>query len=112
MLDIFKNKRVLGGVALVAVLFLGYYLWSGAGSDTPLLSDSQGASPLSQELLATLSKLHTIKLDPAVFSDPVFVSLTDFGVTIPPEASGRRNPFAPIGVGNLSQPATTTGTGR
>ena len=30
-------------------------------------------------------------------TDPVFASLTDFGVTIPPQNAGRRNPFAPVG---------------
>lgn len=103
-MDILKNKYVLEGLAGFAVLCLGFYLWTTSGS-TPLLSESQ-ASPVSQELIATLGKLHTITLDQTVFSDPVFVSLNDFGVTIPPEATGRRNPFAPVGA------ATGTTTAR
>lgn len=110
-MDILKNKYVLGGIAGFAVLCLAYYLWQSSGS-TPLLSDNQGASPLSQELLTTLGKLHTIKLDPTVFSDPVFVSLTDFGVIIPPQAAGRRNPFAPVGAVIAPLSTTTQSTGR
>jgi hypothetical protein len=96
-MDILKNKMVMGGVVAVAVLALGYYLWTSTSSG-PLLTDSaDSTSPLSQDILATLGQLHTIRLDPGVFTDPVFVSLTDFGVTIPPQTAGRRNPFAPVG---------------
>lgn len=96
-MDILKNKMVMGGLAAVAVLALGYYLWTSTSS-TPLLTNSADTtSPLSQDILATLGQLHTIRLDPSVFTDPVFVSLTDFGVTIPPQTAGRRNPFAPVG---------------
>ncbi len=96
-MNILKNKKVIGAVAAVAVLGLVYYLWT-SSSSTPLLSSTaEGTSPISQEILATVGQLHTIKLDPAVFTDPVFVSLTDFGVTIPPQTAGRRNPFAPVG---------------
>ncbi len=96
-MDILKNKKLMGVLAGVVVVALGYYWWS-SGSSAPLLSSSgEGTSPMSQEILVTLGQLHTIKLDPSVFTNPVFVSLTDFGVTIPPQQSGRRNPFAPVG---------------
>ena len=45
----------------------------------------------------TLQSIHSIKLDNSIFTDPVFVSLTDFGVTIPPENVGRPDPFVPLG---------------
>ena len=80
----------------MAVLALGYYFWS-SSAETPLLQDTSTTSPGSQEILVTLSKVSTIKLDPALFSDPIFTSLSDFGVTIPDQTAGRRNPFAPVG---------------
>ena len=96
-MDILKNKKLMGGLAVAVVAALGYYWWS-TGSSTPLLlSSGDGTSPLSQEILATLGQLGSIKLDPAIFTDPVFASLTDFGVTLPPQQAGRRNPFAPVG---------------
>ena len=95
-MDILKNKWVTGGVAGVLVLALVYYGWASAGNSA-VLTSSEGTSPLSQEILTTLGQLRTIRLDPAVFTDPVFTSLTDFGVTIPPQQAGRRNPFAPVG---------------
>jgi len=95
-MDILKNKFVVGGVGAVLILTLAYYLWTSAGNSA-LLTTNDGTSPLSQEILITLGQLHTIRLDPAIFTDPVFASLTDFGVTIPPQNAGRRNPFAPVG---------------
>ncbi len=95
-MDILKNKFVTGGVGAVVLLALVYYMWNSAGGSA-LLTTTEENSPLSQEILTTLEQLHTIKLNSAVFSDPVFASLTDFGVTIPPQNAGRRNPFAPVG---------------
>lgn len=107
-MDILKNKKILGGIAAVAVLGLGYYVWS-SSSEGPLLSSAPGiASPISQEILATLGQLHTIKLDPAIFTNPAFVSLTDFGVTIPPQNAGRRNPFSPVGSVSTQPPPATS----
>ena len=95
-MNILKNKFVVGGVGAVLILTLAYYLWTSA-ENSALLTTNDGTSPLSQEILLTLGQLHTIRLDPAIFTDPVFASLTDFGVTITPQNAGRRNPFAPVG---------------
>ncbi len=95
-MNILKNKFVLGGIGAVLLLTLVYYVWTSAENGA-LLTTTDGTSPLSQEILITLGQLHTIRLDPAVFTDPVFASLSDFGVTIPPQQAGRRNPFAPVG---------------
>ena len=95
-MDILKNKFVIGGIGAVLLLTLVYYVWTSAENGA-LLTTNDGTSPLSQEILLTLGQLHTIRLDPAIFTDPVFASLTDFGVTIPPQNAGRRNPFAPVG---------------
>jgi hypothetical protein len=96
-MNILKNKKVLEAVAVVAVLGLVYYLWSSSSAAPLLSSGDTGTSPISQQILTTLGQLHSIKLDSGIFADPVFVSLTDFGVTIPPQTAGRRNPFAPVG---------------
>jgi hypothetical protein len=55
--------------------------------------------------LVTLSNLRTIELDESIFQEPIFMSLSDFGVVIPPEAIGRRNPFAPISASAVSPAA-------
>ncbi len=94
--SLFGNKYVVGGIVLAVVVGLGYYVWQ-SQSNAPLLSQASATSPSSEQILATLSQLHTIQLDPTLFSDPTFQSLSDFGVTIPSQSAGRRNPFAPLG---------------
>lgn len=92
-----KNLPLVLGI-LVVILGLVVYLNFFAGGTEALLSSSADTtSPVSQELLVTLQNLHTIKLDNSIFSDPLFQSLTSFGVTLPPENVGRRNPFLPVG---------------
>lgn len=94
-MDILKNSKIMTGLVLVAVVVLGYFAYSSLSTPSPAVVIQE--SPASQSLLVALSNLHTIKLNGAVFSDPAFQSLSDFGVTIPPQPTGRRNPFAPLG---------------
>jgi hypothetical protein len=98
MMDFIKKNSVLMGVIVAGLLGLVIYLnfFSGASS-VDLLATTAEPSPVSQELLTSLSNLYSIKLDNSIFSDPAFLSLTNFGVELPPEAVGRRNPFLPIG---------------
>ncbi len=105
-MDILKNKWVESGIVAVLLCSGVYYFWNGGGSDALLTASGEGTSPLSQEILTTLSQLHTIKLDPALFADPAFVSLNDFSTTIPPQQAGRRNPFAPVGASTKASSAT------
>lgn len=92
-----KNKVLLGGIITVflgLVVYLNFFAGAPSGE---LLASTDQVSPISQELLSVLSNLHTIKLDNSIFSDPAFQSLTNFGVELPPENVGRRNPFLPLG---------------
>jgi len=95
MSGLLKNTKVLAGLAVVALLILGYWYWS--SSSAPQAAVTEVSSPASQDLLNMLTNLHSISLNPAIFKDPLFTSLSDFGVTIPPQPTGRRNPFAPPG---------------
>ena len=103
------NKLPIAGILGAGLLLWAYFMFFSGGSSGPLLASSSATAvtPVTQELLVTLSNLRTIRLDETIFSDPVFESLSDFGVVIPPEAIGRRNPFAPLGAGG-GAPATTT----
>ena len=107
-MDFLKKNMVpiVGGVLLLAGIYVYMTYFSSPSSATVTSSDSNLA--LSQNLLVTLQNLHTIKLDGSVFSEPAFQSLTDFGVTIPPEAVGRRNPFVPISSGVVQTSGTVT----
>jgi hypothetical protein len=100
---IFQNKILAAGV--LALLFgFGYYLFFMQDSSAPLTT-VETESPVTQELLTTLANLRKIELNKSIFTDPVFVSLNDFGVVIPKEPIGRRNPFLPFT--GVSQPNTS-----
>lgn len=101
-----KNKTTLIGLVALAALVWGYFAFFGGSSSAPLTAVSSD-SALSGNLLTTLNSLHTIKLDNSIFTDPVFLSLSDFGTTLPDQPSGRANPFAAIGANaSASQPST------
>jgi hypothetical protein len=108
-MDFLKRNKVAiaGGVGVLLVLYVYFTYFSGGSSAALTASDAE--TPLSTDVVVTLQSIHSIKLNPAVFSDPAFVSLTDFGVIIPPEAVGRRNPFLPIGVNAAPHTQTPNG---
>lgn len=91
------KNAIMGGAAILLIALLFFYFFSGGASKEPALLRI-GASPLEgalgSDLLATLARLKSTTLDTSIFTDPVFTSLRDFGVTIAPQPVGRRNPFA------------------
>ena len=95
------QNKVLVGAAVVGVFAFVYYFFFVSGAATPPLTETEVGSEtlVNQELLVTLSNLRSIDLSNAIFTDPVFASLTDFGVVIPQEPVGRRNPFVPYAGG-------------
>ena len=101
-----RNKTALIGIVVLLAAGYVYFTYFSGGSATPTLSSSDATTAVSQNLLVTLQNLHTIKLDDSVFSDPAFQSLTDFGVTIPPQTVGRQDPFSPLS----SSGAASSGT--
>ena len=95
---------------VVVVLGLVYYFFTSSGAPSAPLSSTDTSSSVSQQLLVTLSSLQTIQLNGAIFTDPGFVSLTDFSVSIPQQPAGRADPFVPFtanGVGATDTPAIT-----
>ena len=98
-------KKYLSWILVVAVCTVAYVVYESYFAAAPsdvLTSSAATSTPGGPDLLSTLSNLKAVTLDPSLFSDPVFVSLVDFGVTIPPEPVGRSNPFAPLS-GQVSQ---------
>lgn len=98
MMEFIKKNMVLIGGATVVFLGIVVYLnfFAGKSTDTLLTTSAEAESPVSKDLLVTLSNLHTIKLDTTIFTSSMFESLINFGVTIPPENVGRPNPFLPV----------------
>lgn len=87
-------------IIFFAVCIAGLYLYQTyfvSGTPADVLSTESATPTLSgSALLSSLSDLRAVTLDGAIFNDPVFDSLIDYGINIPPEPVGRPNPFAPL----------------
>ena len=93
-MDFLKKNKLAVGVLIIGVM--GFYLYSiSGGGSSAVLTETQ--TVVGADRLATLESVPGIRLDSRVFENPSFKSLSDFGVKIPPQESGRRNPFAPVG---------------
>lgn len=64
------------------------------------------------KILAILQEMKNITLDTSIFTDPMFLNLSDFTVELTPEPISRPNPFAPIGqdITIISDSSTTITT--
>lgn len=92
-----KYQTVILFVVVVAVLFGGYQFFFAESTEPALLVTPTGAAGPDQDLVALLFQLKGIRLDNALFADPLFQSLKDFGKDLVAEPIGRVNPFAPLG---------------
>jgi hypothetical protein len=105
-------------VLVIVACAVGFFVYQNyfSGGEKELLVSSTPMDLGSEELLTSLSSLKAVRLEASLFSDPIFLSLVDFGINIPPQPVGRPNPFAPLGVSasqstNTRVPATTIRTG-
>lgn len=97
MMNFIKQySTILWFVGIVAVLYGAYALFFAQESE-PVVAVTETAAVPDQELVALLFELKNIRLDNAIFEDPLFKSLNDFGRELVPEPLGRTNPFAPLG---------------
>ncbi len=93
------NKQAALGTLLVLFFLAGLFFYAIGGETTPAsgVSEADGASldsTLGKDLLLALARLKSTKIDTAIWSDPIFTALHDWGVVIAPQPVGRRNPFA------------------
>ena len=119
-MEFLKKNKIVTVLAVLAIIALAYFGFTSLSAAPAISSSDAGPSPISQNLLVTLANLHTIRLDGSIFDpnkNPVFASLTDFGVVIqaPPCASlpsgcGRINPFAPSGASFVTATSTAQNT--
>ncbi len=97
MMDLIRNyQTALIFVLVVAGLYGGYVLFLAPTGEQALTVTTAAAAGPDQDLVALLFELKGIRLDNAIFADPLFQSLKDFGKDLVSEPVGRRNPFAPL----------------
>lgn len=90
-----KNRGILTITALfIAVMFL-YNIFFKPEPST--VSPESSASNVGDDLLKMHEELQKVTFDQALFSSPGYLMLADFSTDIPPQATGRPNPFNTIG---------------
>ncbi len=109
------KRMVIGFVIVFVALAGGFFYWlsgdsgsAGTGAITVLPLSPLDAT-LGRDLLLALATLKSTKLDTSIFTDPVFLSLKDFGVDISAQPVGRRNPFATFDAGSLPRTPSKQG---
>lgn len=88
------------GIAIVlGLLVLGAaaYLLLRPKAEAGLAAAGAPASTAEITFLALTSKIDPVGFDTSVLTDPRFMALVDIRTAILPEASGRQDPFAPLG---------------
>jgi hypothetical protein len=94
------NKSTLI-ILIVLVVGAGIYFYT-MGDRVPagssLLQGNSATLPdnVAAEVLALLNQIKSLEIDPTVFDEPVYQTLVDYSVPIPPQNVGRVNPFAPV----------------
>ena len=104
-----NSAKILIAVIVLALIGGGaYYFYSSDTVPIPLeASGANGTGSVGQDILDLVSRLDAVKIDPSLFSAPLFANLKDIEVPITPEVAGRGNPFDPIGVETGTVPTQT-----
>lgn len=92
-----QYQTAIAFIIIVMVLFGGYQYFFATGTERVVTATDAPGAGVDQDLIALLFELRAIRLDDAIFSDPLFHSLQDFGQELVAEPIGRQNPFAPLG---------------
>jgi hypothetical protein len=95
MLNNILQHKITAGIVMAVILAVAWYVLTGTSQPPPILQPDS-VDPADQDLVTTLMQLRAVTLDGTIFTDPVFMSLQDFGVEIQPEPVGRPNPFLPL----------------
>tara|TARA_Y100001949_G_C15869466_1_gene278844 strand:- start:220 stop:621 length:402 start_codon:yes stop_codon:yes gene_type:complete len=100
------NKKAVGVVVVIAILFVVYINFFSEPQDDALLSGEDQTmvnSEIGREIVNTLNQLKVLEIDPEFFDDPVFQELTDFTVEVQERPVGKANPFAPGNNPNIAE---------
>ncbi len=87
---------VVTGIAIIAILILGYFYVVGTSTTARPLTTSSAPSSSNIQMRSISSQLTSLTFDTGVFSDPRFIALKNISAPIVFEPTGRTNPFAPI----------------
>jgi flagellar basal body-associated protein FliL len=93
-----QTKIIAVVLGIVVILGAAYLLFFNTSSDTTAVtSDGAPTSAAEVNFLNLSSQIEPVTFDTSILNDPRFTSLVDIHTAILPEASGRKDPFAPLG---------------
>lgn len=96
MQELFKNKTLLTGVAIIILVLLGFNIFMGS-SDMPADEGSLAGEAPGADLLKLSGELSKVTLGQELFSSATYRGLVDFAVPKTDLPLGRTNPFDLIG---------------
>ncbi len=82
---------VIGVVVLAAAAYMLFF-----NGDTNVVTEGIPVTPAETTFVNLAAQLEPLGFDTSILSDPRFTALQDIHTAIVPEASGRKDPFAPI----------------
>lgn len=100
-------------LAIIAVVTLGlFFYFQGTPNDDATSSltsvgtdGSANAQEVGARVINILNQINSLKIDGEIFSDPAYMTLVDYTITVPEQNVGRPNPFAPLPGGKPATPA-------
>jgi len=102
-------------VVIVLVFLFGFLAFSTISKkvDEETGVAEETAKVNGQDIIELVAKFNAVSINKEIFDSKLFSGLVDFSIALTPEATGRPNPFAPIGVDaslplNTANQATTT----
>lgn len=98
---------------IIVIFAIGIYFYlKGSEVDSGLTLEQVNVEnqAIGVKVLSTLNMLKSLKIDGEIFNTPVYKTLVDYSVGIPPLPVGRPNPFAPVP--GLTLPSTNNRSSR
>ena len=105
-------------ITIILIIFVGmvafWYLGKTDTSSSLLTADVKTTDSIDAKYIYNiLQKMAQVNLDDSIFANLTFQNLKDNTVSFSPQASGRNNPFAPIGndsniTGQTNSPSSNT----
>lgn len=95
-----RNTLILIICIIIVTGGLAYYFFfmNSSNSTDPTLTATPGAaSDAELSFISLVSKLDPIVFDTSLLSDQRFIARQNIRTAIVPEASGRKDPFGPVG---------------
>src|SRR5665213_3726712 len=93
-----NKKTIVIGIVLVVLLGAGWYFYKGgspsaSSSSSGLIASTPDGSATDEggvgsDVLTILNSVSSIHIDTSLFSSPVYESLVDYSITVPPQAVG------------------------